>query len=202
MDKRLKLLITLVIVAIVFGVLYFAYDVLSEKFAPDVFSEPPVFEKETSDSRDEAQTDGGKQDDERMDAPDFTVLNEAGEEVKLSDYFGKPIVLNFWATWCYYCKEEMPDFDKACKEYTDVQFLMVNATDGVRETVDIAKKYKADQGFDFPVLFDTEQEAVTAYYITGYPTTWFIDKDGKLVTYANSMLSYDDLVKGIGFITE
>ena len=62
------------------------------------------------------------------------------------------MVLNFWATWCYYCKEEMPDFDEASKLYPDVQFLMVNATDGVRETVDAAKKYVEENGFDFEVF--------------------------------------------------
>ena len=152
---------------------------------------------------DGAETSGAESDDGvSIDAPDFTVLNENGEEVKLSDYFGKPIVLNFWATWCYYCKEEMPDFNKAYKENPDVQFLMINATDGVRETVDIAKAYLDEQGFEFPILYDTKQEAVYSYYVTGYPATYFIDADGKLVTYANGMLSYENLIKGIGFITE
>lgn len=192
MNKTVKLILSIALTAVFFGAVYFAYTTLSEEYAPDVFEEP-----ETTDS-----DEGKGEEREPTAAPDFTVLNEEGEEVKLSDYFGKPIVLNFWATWCYYCKEEMPDFDKAYKEHPEVQFLMVNATDGVRETMDIAKKYIEDQGYEFPVVFDTKQEAVYAYYITGYPTTWFIDKDGNLVTYANSMLSYDDLIKGIGFITE
>ena len=192
MNKTVKLILSIALTAVFFGAVYFAYTMLSEEYAPDVFEAP-----ETTDS------DGGEEvEREPTAAPDFTVLNEEGEEVKLSDYFGKPIVLNFWATWCYYCKEEMPDFDKAYKEHPEVQFLMVNATDGVRETIDIAKKYIEDQGYEFPVVYDTMQEAVYAYYITGYPTTWFIDKDGNLVTYANSMLSYEDLIKGIGFITE
>ena len=72
-------------------------------------------------------------------APDFTVYDGDGNEVHLSDYKGKPVVLNFWATWCYYCKEEMPDFDRAYEKYPDVQFLMVNATDGIQETMASAK---------------------------------------------------------------
>lgn len=67
-------------------------------------------------------------------APDFTAVDGEGNEVRLSDYQGKPVVLNFWATWCGYCKEEMPDFQTAFEKYPDVQFLMVNATDGVQET--------------------------------------------------------------------
>ena len=191
MNQKVKLLLTVVLVAIFFGAVYFAYSTLKDDYKPDVFSPP-----ETA-----GETDGESGEYTPMKAPDFTVLNADGEEVKLSDYYGKPIVLNFWATWCYYCKEEMPDFEKVYKEHPEVQFLMVNATDGVRETVDIAKAYIAEKGYTFPVVFDTEQEAVTAYYITGYPTTWFIDKDGYLVTYANGMLSYENLLKGIGFIT-
>ena len=72
--------------------------------------------------------------------------------------------------------------------------------DGVRETVDIAKKYIADQGFTFEVLFDTEGMASYQYYITGLPSTFFINAEGRLVTYANSMLTYDDLIRGIGFV--
>lgn len=191
MNQKVKLLLTVVLAAIFFGAVYFVYSTLKDDYSPDVFSPP-----ETA-----GETDGESGEYTPMKAPDFTVLNEEGEEVKLSDYYGKPIVLNFWATWCYYCKEEMPDFEKVYKEHPEVQFLMVNATDGVRETVEIAKAYIAEKGYTFPVVFDTEQEAVTAYYITGYPTTWFIDKDGYLVTYANGMLSYENLLKGIGFIT-
>ena len=192
MNKTVKLVLSIALTAVFFGAVYFAYTTLSEDYAPDVFEEP-----ETTDS---VNGDDGER--EPIAAPDFTVLNEAGEEVKLSDYFGKPIVLNFWATWCYYCKEEMPDFDKAYKEHPEVQFLMVNATDGVRETIDIAKKYIEDQGYEFPVVFDTKQEAVYAYYITGYPTTWLIDKDGNLVTCANGMLTYDNLIEGIELLTK
>lgn len=135
-------------------------------------------------------------------APDFTVLDNTGREVRLSDYRGKPVVLNFWATWCYYCKVEMPDFDKAFEKYPDVQFLMVNATDGVQETMESAKKYIEQEGFGFDVFFDTKLEAVNAYYVTGFPSTFFIDEDGNLVTRGSGMLDFETLEKGIKMITE
>ncbi|HIZ19814.1 MAG TPA: TlpA family protein disulfide reductase [Firmicutes bacterium] len=133
-------------------------------------------------------------------APDFTVLDADGNEVQLSDYRGKPVVLNFWATWCYYCKVEMPDFDKAYEKYPDVQFLMVNATDGVQETMASAKEYIAQEGFGFDVFFDTELQAVNAYYVTGFPSTFFIDENGSLVTYSSGMLDFETLEKGIQMI--
>lgn len=137
-----------------------------------------------------------------MAAPDFTVIDYDGNEVRLSDYKGKPVVLNFWATWCYYCTLEMPDFDKAAKAYPEVQFLMVNATDGVRETVEIAKQYVEEEGYQFDVFFDTQSEAVYAYYVTAFPTTYFIDSDGNLTAQGSGMLDYETIEKGINMITE
>lgn len=144
----------------------------------------------------------GSTEEAQLVAPDFTVLDSEGNEVQLSDYVGKPIVLNFWATWCYYCKEEMPDFDKAYEAYPEVQFLMVNATDGVQETMESAQEYIQQEGFQFDVFYDTQLEAVNAYYVTGFPATYFIDAQGNLVTRSRGMLDYDTLVKGIGMITE
>ena len=137
-----------------------------------------------------------------FNAPDFTVLDYNGNEVNLSDFAGKPIVLNFWATWCYYCKAEMADFNKAYANYPNVQFLMVNATDGERETVASAKKYVEQNGYDFDVFFDVNGDAVNTYGITGFPTTYFIDKDGNLIARGVGMLDYETLEQGIGMITE
>ena len=130
-------------------------------------------------------------------APDFKVLNAEGEAVNLSDYFGRPIVVNFWATWCGYCKKEMPDFDKAAKEYSDVLFMMVN----VGESIETGTKYAKGQGFDLDLFFDMDHSAADVYGVTGYPTTFFINADGNLVKYAKGRLSYDTLLNGIKTIT-
>lgn len=144
----------------------------------------------------------GSTEEAQLAAPDFTVLDSEGNEVQLSDYVGKPIVLNFWATWCYYCKEEMPDFDKAYEAYPEVQFLMVNATDGIQETMASAKEYVEQEGFQFDVFFDTNFDAVNAYQVSGFPATFFIDENGNLVTYGRGMLDFETLEKGIQMITE
>lgn len=135
-------------------------------------------------------------------APDFTVLDAEGNKVRLSDYKGKPVVLNFWATWCYYCKVEMPDFNEAYNKYPNVQFLMVNATDGVQETMSAAKDYVEKERYDFDVFFDTESEAINVYNVTGFPSTFFIDKNGNLIARGNGMLDFDSLEKGIKMIIE
>lgn len=134
---------------------------------------------------------------EKVQAPNFVVLDYQGNEVSLDDFKGKPVVLNFWATWCNYCKVEMPDFDKAYKEYPEVQFMMIDATDGVQETIDGAKAYVEDNNFEFDVFFDTKLEAVNNYYVTGFPMTFFIDADGYVVAKANGMINYETLDKWI-----
>ncbi len=185
MKSGWKWLILAVVLVVVIVAAALLYPKLSEKFGLNMM---------------ENQTTGETQEGTDYSAPDFTVLDYNGNEVKLSDFEGKPVVLNFWATWCYYCKEEMPDFNKAFQKYPNIQFLMVNATDGVQETISSAKAYVEQEQFEFPVFFDTKGEAVKNYYVTGFPATYFIDKDGNLVTYANGMLSLENLEKGIQMI--
>ena len=139
---------------------------------------------------------------ELMQAPDFTVYDANGKAVKLSDYIGKPVVLNFWASWCGPCQSEMPDFQKTYEELGgEVQFLMVNATGG-RETVDSAKAFIEKAGYTFPVFYDTNEEACIAYGISSLPTTYFIDAEGRGVARATGAISEKVLLEGIGMITK
>lgn len=135
-------------------------------------------------------------------APDFKVYDASGNTVRLSDFKGKPVVLNFWASWCYYCKEEMPDFETLSKEHPEVQFMMINATDGVQETEESAKEYIEKEQFSFDVFFDTSMQAVFAYNISSFPTTIFIDADGNLVGGVSGMMNYDSILNGINAITK
>ena len=165
-------------------------------------------EQQSSQGAQSAQSSQGAQEGAQSNqgtwgnAPDFVVQDESGKAVALSSFAGKPIVINFWATWSGYCKLEMPDFDLAYKEYPDVVFLMVNATDGVYETKERADAYIAAEGFSFDVYYDVASTAQMAYKISGYPTTVFIDANGDVVAKEVGAISYDTLVQGIKLIGE
>ena len=138
---------------------------------------------------------------ETQAAPDFTVYDGDGNPVKLSDFVGKPVVLNFWASWCPPCKGEMPDFDGAYRELGEnVAFVMVNMTDGRQETLETAKDFLAGQDFAFPVYFDTDQDAAVTYGVTSLPTTYFIDADGNLAAYAMGAIDRETLDLGVSYI--
>ncbi|NMP37403.1 MAG: TlpA family protein disulfide reductase [Clostridiales bacterium] len=136
-------------------------------------------------------------------APDFTVTDATGANVKLSDFKGKPVVLNFWASWCSPCKSEMPDFDKAFAMYgEDVHFLMVNLTNANGETAEKARALIKQEGYSFPVYFDTKSLADRAYGVTSIPSTYFIDKDGKIVASYSGSMEYNVLERGIKAVIE
>ena len=158
---------------------------------PETTPEPEV----TTEPAPEETTEPGYS--EYDPAPDFIVFDANGNPVRLSDMKGKPVVLNFWASWCPPCKAEMPDFDKVSRELDgEVVFMMVNVWD----TQSAAEAIIDSMGYTFPVYFDLLEDAVSKYGIESIPQTYFIDKWGGLVAYGVGALSEADLRYGISMI--
>ena len=203
MQKKTSFLVLVLVLVVLIGGAYVLYGRLSAGAGADNLSvqTPPPAQTpgETGAPQDSAAPE--ETEPPKVEAPDFTVENADGEEVKLSDYVGKPIVLNFWASWCSPCKSEMPEFNAAWEELEgEVQFLMVNMTDGARETVESAREYVEGEGFTFPVLFDTKSEAAIAYSAYSLPTTYFIDAEGYVTARAVGAIDGETLQKGLDLI--
>ena len=139
--------------------------------------------------------------EEKIGAPDFTLVDQYGETHTLSDYKGKTVFLNFWATWCPPCKGEMPDIQKLYEKYgnngEDLVVLGVANPktdgypynqDGTQEEVE---KFLTDNGYTLPVVMDTTGEIFNQYGIRSFPTTFLIDKDGIVFGYVSGALSAD-----------
>ena len=136
-------------------------------------------------------------------APDFTVYDEEGNEITLSALMdGKPTVLNFWASWCGPCRSEMPHIQEAYERLGgEVSFVMINMTDGQRETQESAEEYMAESGWTFPIYFDSDYDAAMTYGAYSLPQTYFIDAEGRLIAAARGSMSAEVLQSGIDMIT-
>lgn len=193
MKKKTTLLIVILAFVLLLGGAYLLYDKLSQ----EVDANQLAAQTEAPE-----QPDGTSGEAKRELAPDFTVYDRDKGEVHLSDFLGKPVVLNFWASWCGPCQSEMPDFDEVYAELGDeVQFLMVNMTTSSRESFDKATAFIDQQGFSFPVFYDLDSDAVNTYGVYSLPTTLFIDADGYGVAQAIGAIDRETLERGIGMIT-
>ena len=124
-----------------------------------------------------------------------TVIDESENDLDLVGIAnGKPLVVNFWATWCPHCIEEMPDFQDAFNIYGDrVAFAMLDATDGTRETFGKGSEFVHENGFTFPVYYDVYRNAVRDFEVTGYPSTVMFDADGTVVFAQAGRMDRDQL---------
>jgi len=221
MSNKIKTILSIVIfIALITGAVS-VYNHLSERYAPEnpaLDNKGNVHEDQNTDgntgtAEPENNSDAGtgmnegKADDEneeRFKALDFTAYDYDGNKVALYDYIGTPIVLNFWASWCGPCRNEMPHFNKVSEEYSDdeVIFLMVDLVDGQRETVEKGKQFVEENGFTFTVLFDSDQDAAYTYMIRSIPTTLFINSEGYIEAGVEGMIDETTLRRGISLILD
>ena len=194
--KALKVIIVILAMAIILVGAYVLYNKLAPSLQMDQLATQPAAQAQTQ----EGET-GEASEPEKTLAPDFTLHSLDGSTAKLSDFRGKPVVLNFWASWCGPCRMEMPDFQEKFDQYgEEVNFLIVNMTDGVRETVEKASAHIEKEGFTFPVYYDVDQEAAYLYGVMSLPTTYFLDAEGYLVAQGQGALDADTLQRGIDMV--
>jgi len=129
-------------------------------------------------------------------AADFEVELLSGGTFDLSDHFendGRPLVLNFWASWCPPCRAEMPDFDTVAAERQDILIVGI----AVEDDPAAAEAFGAEIGVRYPLGIDHTNVIASNYPYLGLPTTWFIDSDGIIVRQWTGLITYDDLIERI-----
>lgn len=184
-----KNIFLLVLMVLVLGGAYAAYSSLNTNVP-------------TSDIPQNNSTEENTEEQNTNTAPDFTVSDINGNTVSLKDFENQPIVINFWASWCPPCREEMNHFQEAYDTYSEsgVKFFMINATDGERETIETATEYFNKNNYTMDIYFDTKDNDFSAsrsYGIRSLPTTFFINKDGSIATYKLGSLDKDTLFSAI-----
>jgi peroxiredoxin len=111
-------------------------------------------------------------------APDFTLKSTAGENIKLSELRGQVVLINFWASWCGPCRQEMPLLDEMYQQYGPLGFTLLGVN--VEQDTQDAERMLKDTPVSFPILFDAQNEVSKLYDVTAMPSTVLVDRDGRV----------------------
>jgi len=123
-------------------------------------------------------------------APDFELKNMAGENIRLSDYRGKVVVLNFWATWCPPCKKEMPSMERLYQVFSGSDFVML-AVNSEKNGYKNVERFQKNKNYSFPVLLDSDAAVQKTYRVSAFPETFIIDKKGVIVEKVIGGIKWD-----------
>ena len=130
-------------------------------------------------------------------APDFELMTMDGQTVRLSDYRGQRVFVNFWATWCPPCRAEMPDMQQLYEEQdVPVEILAVNLTASEKSEEDIAA-FVEDFGLSFPILMDTNSETANTYKVKAVPASYMIDTTGRIAFVAPGALNKEFMAQEV-----
>lgn len=111
-------------------------------------------------------------------APDFTLKSRSGENIKLSELRGDVVMINFWASWCAPCRQEMPLLEEMYKKYSDLGFVLLGVN--VEEDSSLSEELLREIRVSFPILYDNTNKVTKLYKVVAMPSTIMVDRDGKM----------------------
>lgn len=129
------------------------------------------------------------------EAPDFTLTDLDGNDVTFKELRGKNIYLNFWASWCDPCKDEMPDIEKIHTEYKDKDLVVLTINTG--EDKESVKKFMEASGYTFQVLLDSNLDVARIYKTSNIPVSLFVNKEGKIVEKKEGLMTGAEMKKAV-----
>ena len=187
-NKRYGVIVAAVALAVVLVLAFVGYRVLAPNQGE---TQPAAQSTQSADAsqQTQGQTQGQTQQQSQKEALkladyDAIVYTADGQPKKMTEIAaGKPLVINFWATWCPYCVQEMPDFQGIYHDYGDkISFAFVDSTDGRRETKEVAQTWLAENGLDdLPAYYDTDLDATATFGASSLPATVIVSADGNIL---------------------
>ncbi|GLC29131.1 TlpA disulfide reductase family protein [Clostridium omnivorum] len=133
-------------------------------------------------------------------AIDFKLKDLNGKNVSLSDFKGKKVLLNFWATWCPPCRAEMPDIEKLYQENKDSDLVILGINLG--EDTQTVKSFIDKNKYNFNILLDSDQAVAIKYNIVSIPTSFFIDKEGNIVYKKVGAMSIEEMRDNVSLLNK
>jgi thiol-disulfide isomerase/thioredoxin len=179
-------------VIIVFFAGFLIYSILNR---PSDTLQPPI-SQHSSDNQQPSEeqppiTDKSADRSGVQSAPNFTLTNLDSETVSLSDFKGKNVYLNFWASWCGPCKLEMPDLEKISQEYQDKDLVVLAVNVG--ENQNKVQAFMDANEFSFPVLLDPQGKAAKTYKVSSIPVSIFINEEGIIVNKKIGLMTHSQM---------
>ena len=187
-NKRYGVIVAAIALVVVLVLAFVGYRVLAPKQAEtqsvaQSSQSADVSQQTQGQTQDQSQQQSQKEPLKLADY-DATVYTADGQPKKMTEIAaGKPLVINFWATWCPYCVQEMPDFQGIFHDYGDrISFAFVDSTDGRRETKEAAQTWLAENGLDdLPAYYDTDLDATATFGASSLPATVIVSADGNIL---------------------
>lgn len=185
--------IIVIIAAAGFSVYNYNNNLAKEKVQKEKLAQEKKTEEEKKKTEEEKKTAEEPKDNEKekVPAPDFKLKDLKGNEVSLSDYKGKKVFLNFWASWCPPCKAEMPDLEKLYQETKDSDLVILAVNLGEERAT--ASKFVRDNKLNFTILIDDTNFVSMKYNVASIPTSYFIDKEGNISSKFTGMMTLDQM---------